>query len=249
MQKVRVLGHRGAPRRAVENSLEALAAALDEGADGVEFDVRLCRSGELVLCHDETLGRFTGRATRVARSSAWGLAQSDLGGGARVPTLAAALALLVRRGAYANVEVKAEGTGPLNDPETLAIATWSALARVGLDGPAARERVVVSSFDPRVLVELRAIAPEIPRGLLLDPEYGRDSLARSLWSKVAPAAVHPCGAVTPSEEISRWRSIGYAVNPWTVDDPGEALRLASAGASALITNEPGRIGAVLREGL
>jgi glycerophosphoryl diester phosphodiesterase len=66
-----VIAHRGACWDAPENSLEAFALAIDQGADYVEFDVR-DRDGELVICHDpdppagvaaleETLGLLCGR--------------------------------------------------------------------------------------------------------------------------------------------------------------------------------------------
>ncbi|MEQ1892363.1 MAG: glycerophosphodiester phosphodiesterase, partial [Planctomycetota bacterium] len=50
-----ILGHRGAPREAPENTLSALRRALELGLDGVEYDVHACLSGEPILIHDETL--------------------------------------------------------------------------------------------------------------------------------------------------------------------------------------------------
>ena len=52
MDRPLVLAHRGARRRAPENTLEAYAVARDLGADGVELDVRRTRDGALVLHHD-----------------------------------------------------------------------------------------------------------------------------------------------------------------------------------------------------
>lgn len=54
-----VIVHRGATAFAPENSLEAYAAAMDYGADGVEVDVRRTRDGVLVLFHDDMLDRLT----------------------------------------------------------------------------------------------------------------------------------------------------------------------------------------------
>ena len=50
-----VLGHRGARHAAPENTLKAFDMAAAEGADGVELDVRLCQSGEVIVLHDPTL--------------------------------------------------------------------------------------------------------------------------------------------------------------------------------------------------
>ncbi len=51
-----VIGHRGAPTEAPENTLEAFEAAIDAGADMIEFDVRRARDGALVVSHDPPRG-------------------------------------------------------------------------------------------------------------------------------------------------------------------------------------------------
>src|SRR5260370_5158321 len=48
-----VVGHRGAPRRARENTIDRLDWAESLGVDAVEFDLRQTREGEAVLYHDE----------------------------------------------------------------------------------------------------------------------------------------------------------------------------------------------------
>lgn len=65
-----VIGHRGAPFEAVENSFEAFELAVDSGADRIEFDVQLTADNELVVMHDKTLQRTCNRwgaTTQVTR--------------------------------------------------------------------------------------------------------------------------------------------------------------------------------------
>src|ERR687886_814872 len=57
--RLRILGHRGARLAAPENTLPAFRAALAEGADGVELDVRQTADHVLVCLHDAGLGRTT----------------------------------------------------------------------------------------------------------------------------------------------------------------------------------------------
>src|SRR3954468_10133753 len=85
-----VLGHRGARHAAPENTLAAFELARREGADGVELDVRLDASGEVIVLHDPTLTRVTqGKETRHAEDiSSPELARLDVGAGERVPLLA-----------------------------------------------------------------------------------------------------------------------------------------------------------------
>jgi glycerophosphoryl diester phosphodiesterase len=47
-----VVAHRGASWDARENTLDAFELAIEQGADYVEFDVRLASEGTLVLCHE-----------------------------------------------------------------------------------------------------------------------------------------------------------------------------------------------------
>src|SRR5687768_14602657 len=61
-----IIAHRGASKHAPENTLAALSAALDLGADGVEFDVQLAKDGVPVVIHDYDLKRTAGRAECVA---------------------------------------------------------------------------------------------------------------------------------------------------------------------------------------
>jgi glycerophosphoryl diester phosphodiesterase len=231
----RILGHRGAPRAAVENTLTSFREALAQGADGVELDVRLAACGTLVVAHDADLSRFTGRRTRVRASSAWALSRMDLGAGEGVPSLAVVLDLL--EGCALNVEIKSDD----GDPRALASAA-AALLRPR------RSRfrlLVVSSFDPAVLVHLRAMAPELSRGLLLDTDPAERNRALSALRAVAPRAIHPHWSAG-SDAIRRWRSVGYDVNVWTVDRP-EVLHLcAEAGATSIITNVPARAVDTLR---
>lgn len=229
-----ILGHRGAPKAAVENTLAAFRAALAEGADGTELDVRLARCGTLVVGHDHELSRFTGRATRVRTSSAWALGLEDLGGGEGLPTLDAVLAVM--RGKVVNVEVKADD----GDPVALARAV-AASARKWRGN---HRRFIVSSFEPKVLVALRELAPEVDRGLLIDPDPNEKRRALSMLSRVAPKAIHPHW--TEGEHaVRRWRQTGYEVHVWTVNEPEIARALADAGANSVITNHPGALRAAL----
>src|SRR6476646_7269082 len=103
-----VFGHRGVRGAAPENTMAAFELAAASGADGVELDVRLCRTGELVVCHDPTLARFTGGRDerKVADLDLGELARADVGSGQGVPPLAEVLRLARDRKLRVNVEMK-----------------------------------------------------------------------------------------------------------------------------------------------
>ena len=236
-----ILGHRGASADAPENTLAAFHLAMEQGADGVELDVWRCASGEVVVAHDEDLSRVAGSPIRVPDAALEALRVLDVGGwkdprfhGERVPLLSEVLEALPT--AFVNVELKSRSGRDL----ALASAAASVIRRAGAGG-----RVVVSSFDWRLLAAFRLAAPEVATGLLFD---GRTAWRLRTFLGIRglrPAAVHPDRRLATDARIAAWTSRGLEVNVWTVDDPEEAARLARAGASALITNVPRAIRAAL----
>src|SRR5688572_21349320 len=74
-----IIAHRGASAVAPENTLSAFKKAIDAGADGVEFDVRLSKDGVPVIIHDNNILRTTGVDQRVADLTAEQLSRLDAG--------------------------------------------------------------------------------------------------------------------------------------------------------------------------
>src|SRR5215218_4377780 len=107
-----LLAHRGASADARENTLDAFAEAVRQGADGVELDAMVCGSGEVVVCHDEHLHRLAGLPWEVRRTPYWKLRGADVGSRlgfapARIPLLTEVLELLPER-MLVNIELKCE---------------------------------------------------------------------------------------------------------------------------------------------
>ncbi|WP_051944191.1 glycerophosphodiester phosphodiesterase [Streptacidiphilus rugosus] len=213
-----VVGHRGAPLLARENTLPSLDAALRLGVDWIEVDVRLARCGTPVLLHDATLLRLWGDPRAVAALSAAELEQ--LPGGQRVPTLREGLELAGEFGATVMVDVPAvaEGLVALESVRELGVLDTSvfagngeALARIRAAEPAAR--IALSRESP---------LPPGPRLLeLIRPEYLNVEHHRLTRPLVAWA-----------------RRRGLGVSVWTVDRAARMSRLAAMGADVIITNDP-----------
>jgi glycerophosphoryl diester phosphodiesterase len=64
-----VFAHRGSSEALPEHTLGAYLRAIDEGADGLECDVRLTRDGHLVCVHDRRIGRTSNGSGLVSRLS------------------------------------------------------------------------------------------------------------------------------------------------------------------------------------
>jgi glycerophosphoryl diester phosphodiesterase len=232
-----VLGHRGASAEAPENTLAAFRLAMAQGADGVELDVWRCATGEVVVIHDEDLARVAGAPLRVEASPLAALRAFDVGAwkgerfrGERIPLLSEVLDALPD--AIVNVELKSRGGRDLGLAHAAAEVIW----RAGAGG-----RVVVSSFDWRLLAAYRLASPDVPAGLLFEPSRAWRLRTFLGIRALRPAAIHPDRAVATDARVRRWSARGLAVNVWTVDDPAEAARLGRAGAAAIITNVPARV--------
>jgi glycerophosphoryl diester phosphodiesterase len=233
-----VYAHRGASARAPENTQRAFALALDEGADGIELDVRLARDGVVVVAHDPDLRRRAGRPERIAELDARTLRAIDVGGDV-IPALDEVLDAVVPRGALVNVEVK----GDVPDRPALVRAVARLLAR-----RSARERdaVWISSFRPDVLLALRALGVRVPLAFLYDAEHTGPRCAALLRHVVRPDGLHPHHGLVGPATVTRMHRRGLFVNAWTVDAPDRARALARAGIDGVITNDPAGLRAALR---
>ena len=232
-----IFGHRGVRGEAPENTMAAFELAAASGADGIELDVRVCRSGEVVVCHDPDLTRATrGKDTRhIADLDRSELARIDVGGGEPVPSLNDVLAWAKARGLRVNVEMKRD----VPDRAAAVRATAQALAGDALPP------VLVSSFDPWMLASLRRQRRSVLLGYLFSSDQ---RLTRSGWlSRVLRAyAVHPERTEIDAKRCRAWKAGGRVVNVWTVNDVNEGRALAALGVDALITDVPRRMGDAVR---
>lgn len=234
-----IYAHRGANRRAPENTLSAFALAVEEQADGVELDVRTCVSGEVVVAHDAHLGRVGERAAWIGMLPWERVREVRVGERERVPLLDEVLELVIGAGLRVNVEVK----GDVPDRIGTARAVAAALSRRAAHE---REAIVLSSFDPLVLATLRRAIRDVPVGFLFDREHSGPLRGPLLTRALRPHGVHPHHPLCTTESVARWHARGLFVNTWTVNDPARARELARAGVDAIITDDVPAVRAALR---
>lgn len=205
------LAHRGDWRRAPENTIEALLAAMAvPGCDGVEFDVRLSRDGVPVLLHDETLTRGQGRPKRVDQATAAELASAG------VPDLDAVLRALPPD-AFLDVELKGDDHGE---------ATASVLRAARGEAPA---RAVLSSFEAPTLASMADRLPGWTRWLNAeDLAPATISLAVGLGCR----GISVLWAAITTATMDAARTAGLDVAAWTVRRRATFERLWRLGVVA-----------------
>ncbi|MFG2820758.1 glycerophosphodiester phosphodiesterase [Kitasatospora sp. NPDC048365] len=218
-----IAGHRGSPKRAPENSIASYSAALSEGADWLETDVRVTRDGVPVLLHDLTVDRTTngtGQVQDLTYEQVSRLRTKDGRNAQPIPRLADLLEWMRGRHTRLLMEIK-----ELRNPQDAAGIARMASAS-GLD-------IELYSFYAPTLRIAHTAAPEMPTTLLQSTWHAEDpgDLPLRALSVEAPMAA---GKAWVDAEHRRGRQI-YA---WTVDDSRGWTQMAAAGVDALITDDP-----------
>lgn len=227
-----ILAHRGASGYAPENTLEAFRLAMDLGADGFELDVHLSRDGELVVIHDETVDRTTNGTGSVGSFTLSELkalnASNGMEGfsGARIPTLGEVYDLIADTSHVVNVEIKTD--------EALYPGIVEKLLQLE-DEKHMTGRLLYSSFNHYTLMELKALSPKSPFGILYsDGLYEPWKYAASLGARF----IHPhYRTLLLPGLIEGSLQAGIGINPWTVNDE-QTMALCAKYNIGIITNYP-----------
>lgn len=216
---IEAISHRGSRAGHVENTIEAVLAAVEEGADGVEIDVHASSDGTVVVHHDFfPRGHAPDRRLNsrpIADLTYAELQQFDLGGGARMPALSGLMSAL-GDSAKLYVEIKGQCDAQLAD-----------LLRAGASS------VAVHSFDHRAIKRMATRASDIPRGVL-QGSYTTDNCvalesasARDLWQQFE---------LIDRDLVQEVHGCGGRVIAWTANEERDWDRLAAAGVDAICTD-------------
>jgi glycerophosphoryl diester phosphodiesterase len=244
----RLYAHRGAAAELPENTVPAFLRALEVGADAIETDAHMTRDGHVVLSHDPSGQRMAGiareiRAATLTEVRSWDVGRGFVdaqggrpfeGGGYRIPTLAEALAACP----HVPFNVDAKQGSPDMLPALLDVIRKAN----------AEDRVLVASFDARLLGRVRRLGYRGETGL------GRADVLRVVCSPVAVLRRFPIrgaaiqiptrvGAVRLATRpfINKCHALGLKVHFWTINEPAEAERLLALGADGIMTDDPTRL--------
>ncbi|SDK18958.1 glycerophosphodiester phosphodiesterase [Natronorubrum texcoconense] len=219
---MRLIAHRGFAATSPENTIAAIRSAA-EYADAVEFDVRRCGSGELVVIHDDTIDRVTGSTGTVADTTLEELkAHTVLGSGERVPTLEEMLEALPPN-VEVNLEMKATG---------IAADVLEAIEDV-------ENRVVTTSFLLPELEAIREIDRSQPTGLLV---------SRRLETPVTTAVELDCDVIGANywrcfttNLVPRAKSVDLEIHAWSLERRITAKLLEWRGVDCVSADRPIRL--------
>lgn len=230
-----IYAHRGDSVHAPENTLAAFKSAIKCGASAVEFDVKLSADDQVIIIHDQTVNRTTNGSGNIRNLSLSEIKKIDAGGyfseqfrGEKIPTLEEAFQEVGEQ-LFMNIEL----TNYVTPGDNLVEKVAGLIRKYNME-----KRVVFSSFYPINLKKAFSYFPDIPRSLLTWAGWlgwwGRKlGYRRSLYQGVNPAFED-----VNSQMIDRAHHLGRRIQPYTVDDPVEIIKLVKLGVDGIFTNDP-----------
>lgn len=284
---IRVVGHRGARGVLPENTMIGFEFALSTGAPLLEFDVVLTADNVPVITHNHRLhaptfrtpdGAFLkGEEPKVASVTWDEIRQFDIGrldgaspygqrfpdqaqmDGLHVPRLSELLDLVAgpeHARSFLMLELKSD-PDLANDPEHRAAFTRIVIEEVRARGLA--ERVLMHSFDWKLLAECQKQAPDIPGSYLTELPENEDEVGEDSSQSVSPdfpdgvagiprmvlkaggrlwcPYVHDVTAASVAEA----HALGLCVAVWTVNEIEDIDRMIACQVDAIVSDYPGRV--------
>lgn len=256
-----ILGARGVPLEAPENTAAGFATALGLGLDGIAADLRACRSGEVVVHADAELERTTDGHGRIAERDWTELADLDAGAnfharfrGEKLLLAEELLALTALHGAASSLVVEVHGDAASHGYRDAQLQREVHVHREGLgqrdalrrdgEGVVARFANLAREIAPHASIRVASGERDVvlaARDAGLSPLVVAEALDERLLEQVSvdrPAAVAaPVAAWTSAIGRASWPVERWAFD---VDAPDELLAACRAGLHAITTREPRR---------
>ena len=253
VEAVQVVAHRGSSDDAPEHTLHAYKRAIDEGADGLECDVRLTKDGHLVCVHDRRIDRTSNGRGILSTLELAELTELDWGSwrdtwedfeDPEMPDRDKSQILTLRRllEAVATVDRRVEVAIETKHPTRYAGLVERRLVALldEFDWARAGSPVRVMSFSQLSLRRLRLLAPDLRTVMLFErvPLRFRDGTLPEGVAAAGPSIeivrAHP-------RYVERAHRQGHPVHVWTVDTADDVELCLELGVEAIITNRPGRV--------
>jgi len=216
------IGHRGAKGHVAENTLESIKKAMLLKVDMIEIDVHLCKTGELVVIHDEELGNTTSGNGVVSDKSLAQIKSFRTKEGYQIPTLSEVLELIQDK-VILNIELKGEGTA---EPVLKCLQKFP------------ESKILISSFSFNELMSLRSLNPEIPVAVLTENDL---SMAFLQARHLKAFSIHPYYKMVTRDFIADCHRNDIKVYVWTVNKPEKIKKLKSLDVDGIFSDFPDRL--------
>lgn len=246
-----IIAHRGASALAPENTLAAFQKAIEDGAEGIEFDVRLSKDGIPVVFHDSGLKRLAQNDSQVIDYSLDELRNFDVGSWfnrknpylanpnfsrEKIPSLTELLEFLKDYKGLIYVELKCRK----DEIEQLVKAVCEVIKKTDL-----LPQIVLKSFKLKAIAFAKVVLPEIYTASLFAPKilnviHKKKHLLKEAEDCLAnEISLH--FSLATKKLVQRAQNQGLPTTIWTADNPRWVKRALNLNINAIITNNPARL--------
>jgi glycerophosphoryl diester phosphodiesterase len=227
MKKFINYAHRGASTYFPENTMISFRNGLQMGANGIETDVQLTKDGVVVLFHDDTLDRVTGKTGCIADYTYKELLEFDVKNGdltAKIPTLEEFLKEFKNKDITFAIELKVKG---------VAKQTAEIIYKYGV-----QDKVIITSFIYDALMEIKEVAPDLKRGYLL---FNLDEKTRKEIEVLELYEICPKGQNVTKEQVEEYHQKGYSVRAWGISNEQIMIETFDKGVDGMTVNFPDKL--------
>ena len=261
-------GHRGARGWVPENTIPSFKKALDQGADTLELDVVITRDNKVLVSHEPWFSSvisldpdgnripaekqrefniFKMTYAETQKFDVGSIGNKDFPEQVKMKVTKPLLSDVFKEiGKYVrenklkppryNVEIKMErnGDGVFNPPPDV----FGKLVYDEIKAGKLLKQVIVQSFDPRVLQEMRKIKAELPLAILVSNKDGVEKNLMNLGFD--PDTYSPHFSLIDEAAVSFCRKRGIKIVPWTVNEVADLERMKAFDLDGIITDYPDR---------
>lgn len=221
------IGHRGAKGFVLENTISSVEHAIKSGSESIEIDVYRCKSGEIVVFHDETLERLAQSNERIEELDLHQIQKVRLEGDLYIPTLKELIEIADGR-VQINIELKGSNT---------AKGTYKLVSEALKQPQWIHGDFLISSFLRNELTNYRALDDNIIIGVLTENEP-LESL--DFAKSIQAYAIHPYFKTLKREEVEAIQRHGFKVFAYTVQTTREMQRMKKMGVDGVFCDYPGK---------
>ena len=224
------IGHRGACGYVAENTIESIDKAIELGVDGIEIDVFKCKSGELVLFHDQTLSNLVGRPERIEKLTLEELSECLINHKYSIPTLKKVLEKFTTP-LFINIELKGVDT---------AVSTSNMLNEFISKEKWQESSFIISSFQWKELEKLREVNKTIAIGVLIDRKKTIND-AIEFANDINAQAIHPYFTLLNKKNVKKIKNNNFKIFTWTVNNKKDIEYIRVLNIDGIISSYPDRI--------
>lgn len=287
---IKIYGHRGARGDLPENTLESFKYLFDNGINAYETDILISKDLVPVITHDfrldpsltkdkegnwikdenikifdltyDEISNFdVGSLNKLTRYGRRFVNQRSLEN-QKIPKLSELLELSsknVLQNLLINLEIKStpDEKNLTPDPKDLVQIVLNEINNSNL-----KDKIIISSFDWRILREVKKQSPEIPRAYLTFQQEKGMKIKKTIYSKspwidhipltivydlpkiikeLGGSAWHPYYKDINKKAVKDAHDNNLPVNVWTVNDEDDMLKMIEYGVDGIMTDYPLRL--------